>query len=222
MPTLYLTGSSGALSTAIRDRYLAAGWNVAGFDRTSNGFAHERFAFFESDAMSEASVESAFSKARDAFGAPRALVATVGGVRSWKTVEETPLEDFRFLVELNLVSFFLAAKHAMKLMQDEGSIVSIGALPALEPAAKRGAYAATKAGVINLTQILAEEGKARGVNANSIVPTVIHTKANEEWGIADDIPKWTEPADIAALCFHLTSKEGAAINGSVIRIPNKL
>jgi NAD(P)-dependent dehydrogenase (short-subunit alcohol dehydrogenase family) len=222
MPTLFLTGSSGALAAAIRDRYLDAGWNVAGFDRSAKAFVHERFAFFEIDAANEASVESAFAKARDAVGAPRALIATVGGVRSWKTIEETPIEDFRFLVDLNLVSFFLAAKHGMKMMQKEGSIVSIGALPALDPAAKRGAYAATKAGVINLTQVLAEEGKRRGVNANCIVPTVIHTKANEEWASADEIPKWTEPADIAALCFHLTSQEGAAINGSVIRIPNKL
>ena len=222
MPTLFLTGSSAALACAIRALYLAEGWSVAGFDRAPNDFLHERFAFFAIDATSESSVESAFTEASERFGHPRALIATIGGVRSWKTIEETPLEDFRFLVDLNLVSFFLAAKHAMKLMPTEGSIISIGALPALDPAAKRGAYAATKAGVVNLTQVLAEEGKTRGVNANCIVPTVIHTKSNEEWGSAEDIPKWTEPSDIAALCFHLTSPQGAAVNGSVIRIPNKL
>lgn len=222
MPTLFLTGSSGALAAAIRDRYLDAGWSVAGFGRVANDFSHERFSFFESDAMNEASVESAFGKATRALGAPRALIATVGGVRPWRTVEETSFEDFRFLVDLNLTTFFVTAKHAMKLMEGRGSIVSIGALPALEPVAKRGAYAASKAGVVTLTRVLAEEGKDRGINANAIVPVVIHTKANEEWGSADEIPKWTTPEDIAGLCFYLTSDDGAAVNGSTIRIPNGL
>ena len=54
------------------------------------------------------------------------------------------------------------------------------------------------------------------------MPTIIHTEANEEWGSPDDIPKWTEPTDIAALCFFLTSPEGAAVNGATIRVPNKM
>src|SRR5436189_4503713 len=124
MQTLFLTGSSGALSAAIRDRYLSDGWCVAGFDRSRTDFSHPNFAFFEIDAMSESSVEGAFANARGLFGDPRALIATVGGVRSWKPVVETPLEDFQFLVNLNLISFFLSAKHAMKLMKGQGSVVS--------------------------------------------------------------------------------------------------
>ncbi|HWF43398.1 MAG TPA: SDR family oxidoreductase, partial [Candidatus Kapabacteria bacterium] len=150
------------------------------------------------------------------------LIATVGGVKPWKPVSETSLEDFRYLMELNLVSFFLAAKYAMLNMREGGAIVSIGAELALRPTANKGGYIASKAGVISLTQVLAEEGKTRGITANSIVPTVIHTKANESWGSAEEIPKWTEPRDIAALCFFLSSDAGKSVNGSVIRIPNRL
>lgn len=70
--------------------------------------------------------------------------------------------------------------------------------------------------------MLAEEGKSRGITANAIVPTTIDTKANEEWGSVGEIPKWAKPKDIAALCFFLTSPEGAAVNGATIRIPNKM
>jgi NAD(P)-dependent dehydrogenase (short-subunit alcohol dehydrogenase family) len=222
MPTLFLTGSSGALAEAICDHYLKERWFVAGFDRSDRGFRHEHFRFYEIDAMNEASVASSFEKAAMELGTPRALVATIGGVRPWKTVAETSVEDFRSLFELNLASFFIAAKQAMRLMSDQGTIISIGAELGLSPSAKKGGYVASKAGVIALTKVIAEEGKELGINANCIVPTVIHTKANEEWGSPDEIPKWTKPEDIAAMCFFLSSEAGKAVNGATIRMPNRM
>ena len=222
MPTLYLTGSSGALAAAVREHYLAEGWSVAGFDRASDGFQHDGFRFYKTDALQENNIESNFAQAASDLGTPRALVATVGGVKAWTSVSDMSLDDFRFLVDLNLVSFFLAAKYAMRIMKNEGTITSIGAEPALEPSAKKGGYVAAKAGVMALTRVLAEEGKAIGINANSIVPTIIHTKSNEEWGSPEEIPKWTEPKDIAAMCYFLSSEVGKSVNGSVIRMPNRM
>ncbi|HET6401783.1 MAG TPA: SDR family oxidoreductase [Candidatus Kapabacteria bacterium] len=222
MSTLFLTGVTGALGLAIREKYLAEGWNVAGFAHKDDGFTQEHYRFWPVDASDETSVEQSFSNAAKALGAPRALIATIGGVRPWKTVAETSIQDFRALFELNLASFFLSAKYALRSMQGEGTIISIGAEPALEPSAKKGGYVAAKSGVIALTRVIAEEGKATGITANCIVPTVIHTKANEEWGKPDDFSKWTKPEDIAAMCFFLTSEVGKAVNGAVIRMPNRL
>ncbi len=222
MPTLYLTGATGSLGGAIRKTYLAGGWHVAGFARHDDGFAHAHYRFLPMEATAEPSVEQGFGNAYGEFGAPRAAIATVGGVRPWRTVAETPMEDFRALFELNLASFFLPAKHALKLMSGEGTIISIGAEPALEPSAKKGGYVASKAGVIALTRVIAEEGKAAGITANCIVPTVIHTKSNEEWGKPEDFEKWTKPEDIAAMCFFLTSEAGRAVNGAAIRMPNRM
>jgi NAD(P)-dependent dehydrogenase (short-subunit alcohol dehydrogenase family) len=222
MPTLFLTGSSGALGSAICNYYLDKGWTVAGFSHTKDSFTHERFRFYSMDATNEESVEAAFTAAASDLGKPRALIATIGGVRPWKTVAETSVDDFRSLLRLNLLSFFITAKYGMRLIGDPGTIISIGAEPALEPSAKKSGYVAAKSGVIALTRVLAEEGKSIGITANSIVPTIIHTKANEEWGSADEIPKWTAPEDIAAICFFLTSDAGKAVNGAVIRMPNKM
>jgi NAD(P)-dependent dehydrogenase (short-subunit alcohol dehydrogenase family) len=222
MPTLFLTGSTGALGGAIRKTYLDNSWNVAGFSHEDDGFTHQHYRFYAVDATNESSVQQAFSDVAQKLGTPRALVATVGGVKPWKLVTEMPVEDFRFLFELNLASFFIAAKQTMLLMSGDGTIISIGAEPALNPSAKKGGYVATKAGVIALTQVIAEEGKSIGVNANCIVPTVIHTKANEEWGSPDEIPKWTKPEDIAAMCFFLSSEAGKAVNGAIIRMPNRM
>ena len=222
MGILWLTGSTGALASAIRAKYLAEGWSAAGFSRSGDGFTHERYRTYHADLTNEDSVQQSFATAMADTGAPTALIATVGGVRPWKLTRDTKIEDFRALLELNLVSFFLAAKHGMSQMTGGGSIISIGAEPALEPSAKKGGYVAAKAGVIALTRVLAEEGKSSGITANCIVPTIIRTEANEEWGSLGEIPKWTKPEDIAAMCYFLTSEAGKAVNGATIRMPGKM
>lgn len=222
MPTLFLTGSSGALGGVICDLFLREGWSVAGFSRSNRNIRNEHFHFYHVDAANDASVAEAFRTAVREVGTPRALIATIGGVRPWKTVADTTVEDLHALLDLNLTSFFLAAKYAMPLMKGEGTIISIGAEPALSPEAKKSGYVAAKAGVIAMTRVIAEEGKSVGITANCIVPTVIHTKANEEWGTPEEIPKWTKPEDIAAMCLFLSSEAGNAVNGAVIRMPNRV
>ncbi|MEO6940719.1 MAG: SDR family oxidoreductase [Candidatus Kapaibacterium sp.] len=222
--TLFLTGATGALASSIRDHFLNEGWNVAGFDIRDNGFTHENYKAYRVDGSVEAQVQGAFDKAMTEIGTPEALIATVGGVKPWTNIDEMKYEDFEFIIRLNLSTTFLAVKHAMRLMRIAGSgaIITIGAEPGLKPEAKKSAYVAAKAAVIALTRAVAEEGKSAGITANSIVPTTIHTKANEEWGTDDEIPKWTAPEDIAATCFFLASKPGRAINGATIRIPNRM
>jgi NAD(P)-dependent dehydrogenase (short-subunit alcohol dehydrogenase family) len=222
--TLFLTGSSGGLGRVVRSYFLERGWNVAGFDVIDDSFSAKGYGFYKIDSMNEALVIEAFAKAANTLGTPRTLFATIGGVRPWKMLDEVSIEDYRFIVDLNVTSTFISAKAALKLMKPlgKGTIVTMGAETALKPEPKKSIYVATKAAVIVMTQTLALETKEYGVNTNCIVPTVIHTKANEEWGAPEDFAKWTNPADIASLCLYLSGDEGAAINGSVIRIPNKL
>src|SRR6185503_2850513 len=98
MPTLYLTGSSGALARVIRQYYLDKGWSVAGFDAFDDEFRGENFDFYIIDSTKESSVTEAFSKASAKFGAPDALIATIGGLKPWANIEDVSLEDFRFVV----------------------------------------------------------------------------------------------------------------------------
>ncbi|MDP4237270.1 MAG: SDR family oxidoreductase [Bacteroidota bacterium] len=222
--TLYLTGSSGALGSETRGYFLERGWNVAGFDAIDDGFENKNFFFQKIDSTSELSVQTAFESAVLTFGPPRTLFATIGGLRPWSPHQEISIEDFRFITELNLISTFTCVKHATKLMKllSIGSIITMGAETALHPDPNKSAYVAAKSAVIGFTRAIALETKEYGVNANCIVPTVIHTKANESWGSPDEFSKWTKPEDIAALCLFLSSEAGRAINGSILRVPNKM
>ncbi|HET9137377.1 MAG TPA: SDR family oxidoreductase [Candidatus Kapabacteria bacterium] len=223
MSTLFITGSSGGLGSAIRAFYLDKGWKVAGFDAFDNGFRSDNFLFTKIDSTNEASVAEAFGSASKSLGEITQLISTIGGLKPWSTVEDLSVDDFRFVMDLNLLSTFLCTREAIRLMKPEasGSIVTIGADTALHSEPKKSAYIAAKAGVIAFTQAIAEETKEYGITANCILPKVIHTKANEEWGTPEEIPRWTDPADIAAFCYYLASESGKAINGAAIRLPNK-
>jgi NAD(P)-dependent dehydrogenase (short-subunit alcohol dehydrogenase family) len=223
MSVLFLTGASGALGSAIRSLFLEKGWQVAGFDHVDSGFTGEGYKGFTLNATDECSVMTDFEAAAMAFGKPDLVVSTVGGVKSWKTIRETPVEDVRFLIELNYISAFLAVKCATELMSESGgSIVLIGADTALRPGPKKGAYSASKAAVIHLTQVAAEEGKEIGVSVNCIVPHTIHTQDNESWGKPEDFDKWTDPGAIAEMCLFLGSEAGRQVNGAILRMPNKM
>jgi NAD(P)-dependent dehydrogenase (short-subunit alcohol dehydrogenase family) len=223
MPVLFLTGASGALGFAIRHLFLEKGWSVAGFDHTASPFEAPNYKAFIINATDECSVLTGFEAAARALGKPDLVVSTVGGVKSWKTIRETPVEDARFLIELNYISAFLAIKCGTELMADTGgSIVLIGADTALRPGPKKGAYSASKAAVIHLTHVAAEEGKEIGVAVNCIVPHTIHTRDNESWGDPKDFEKWTDPSAIAETCLFLGSSAGKQLNGAILRMPNKM
>ncbi len=223
MPVLFLTGASGALGSAIRQLFLEKGWLVAGFDHAESKHEASGYQGFLINATDECSVMTGFEAAAMALGKPDLVVSTVGGVKSWKTIRETPIEDARFLIELNYVSAFLAIKCGTELMSESGGgIVLIGADTALRPGPKKGAYSASKAAVIHLTQVAAEEGKEIGVSVNCIVPHTIHTKDNEAWGKPEDFEKWTDPLAIAEMCLFLGSSAGRQVNGAILRMPNKM
>lgn len=223
MATLFLTGSSGGLGRAIRTFYLDKGWNVAGFDAFDDHFANDKFSFATIDSTNETSVDTAFNTASLKFGIPDQLIATIGGIKPPVNFDEMGFIDFLQVVNLNLVSTFVCTKEAIKLMKplSRGSLVTFGADTALHSEPKKAAYIAAKASVIAFTQAIAEETKDYGITANCIIPKVIGTKANEEWGTPEEIKRWTKPEDIAAMCFFLASDAGKAVNGAQLRLPNK-
>ena len=87
-------------------------------------------------------------------------------------------EAFDAQVAHNLKSAFLGCKHVLPLMerQHSGAIVNISSTSALRwTGAAQVAYAATKAGVIQLTRVIAVQYASQGIRANCVVPGQLHT-----------------------------------------------
>jgi NAD(P)-dependent dehydrogenase (short-subunit alcohol dehydrogenase family) len=109
-----------------------------------------------------------------------------------------------------------------RLKAPGGRIVNIGAAGALKAAAGMGPYAAAKAGVVKLTEALAEELKESGVAVNAVLPSIIDTPANRTEMPSADFARWVKPEQVADLIVFLLSERAAAITGAAIPISGRV
>jgi len=153
--------------------------------------------FYEGDFTDESDVENVIGAVGDDHGRLDRLCNIAGTWMGGSPVDETEVETFETLFDVNLKTVFLASKHAIPhLRETEGSIVSVSARSSLEGGEGDGPYRAAKAGVRLLTETIAEENLGT-VRANAIMPSVIDTPMNREMMPDADFSTWVRPAEIA-------------------------
>jgi NAD(P)-dependent dehydrogenase (short-subunit alcohol dehydrogenase family) len=101
-------------------------------------------------------------------------------------LEQTSLDAFRKMIDLNLVGTFLGIKAAAEAMVDGGSIVNLASLRGVLATAELGAYGAAKMGVRALTKVAALELADRGIRVNAVCPGSIETEITSAPGFAAD------------------------------------
>jgi len=129
------------------------------------------------DVTDAKSVAATVATALSAFGRIDVLVNNVGGSAPGGPVEMSE-ETFDAQVDMNLRSVFLACKHVLPVMERSGSgaIVNVSSTSALRwTGAAQVAYAATKAGVIQLSRVVAAQYASKGIRVNCVVPGQLHT-----------------------------------------------
>jgi len=113
----------------------------------------------------------------DAWSRIDILVNNVGGSAAGGPVEMSE-EVWDAQVDFNLKSVFLGCKHVLPVMERQGSgaIINIASTSGLRwTGAAQVAYAATKAGVIQLSRVVAMQYAAKGIRVNTVVPGQLHT-----------------------------------------------
>jgi NAD(P)-dependent dehydrogenase (short-subunit alcohol dehydrogenase family) len=168
------------------------------------------------DATDGESVTALVSEAVGCFGGLHALVNTIGGWGGGDPVAETAVEQWEWMLTLNLHSAFLLSRAVLPHMLEAGwgRIVHTSSKTAVEPRAKQAGYAVAKMGLITLTEVIAAEVKGSGVTVNVVLPSIIDTPANRKMMSSADTSKWVPPEHIAATMRFLCSDEAASINGA--------
>ena len=188
------------------------------------------------DVADSLSLENALATARKAHGAARVLVHCVGRGHSAPIVgADGPmlLEDFRQLVEVNLISTFnmmrLAAADMAKLEPldngERGVILSTASVSAYEGQSGEAAYSGSKGGVVSMILPAARELGPLGIRVVGIAPglfgtqTLFHMEKNLDSRLARHIPfphRFGDAAEFAMLVIHVLNN--VMINGTVLRL----
>ena len=230
-----VTGAGGALGSAVCETFDAAGATVSGADVVSPDnedflLDPETVDFYQGDFTDETDVADTIEAVVDDHGGLDALVNVAGTWRGGTPIDETDVDTFDFLFDVNLKTMFLASKHAIPHLEDsrseradgegddsaeQGAIVSISARSSLEGGEGDGIYRSTKAGVRILTETIAEENLGE-VRANAVMPSVIDTPMNRE--MMDHDESWVDPADIAEVIMFLCSDAASVTSGAAVPV----
>lgn len=215
--TVVITGGGGALGAAVADVAAARGANVVLVDVAALQ-PGPGLRLGNVDLADLASARRAMDEAKAKTGRLDALLNIAGGFR-WQTLEDGDLEAWDKLYALNVRTAATACKAALPhlIASGEGAIVNVGAAAALKAGAGMGAYAASKSGVLRLTESLAEELKGR-VRVNAVLPSIIDTPANRRDTPDADFAKWVQPADLADVMLYLAGDGAKAVTGALIPV----
>jgi NAD(P)-dependent dehydrogenase (short-subunit alcohol dehydrogenase family) len=220
-----ITGAFGVLGSAVGRAFEAAGWRLALIDVTPAPatIAGGALALGGVNLTNLEQAAGAFEKVVQHYGALNAVVNVAGGFR-WETLQDGSLDTWDLMYKMNLRTTATAIKAALIHLAGKGGgrIINVAAASALKANAGMGAYAASKAGVMRLTEALAEEHKASGLTVNAILPGMIDTPQNRKDMPDANFGLWVQPSEIANVIVFLASDAAQAVTGALIPVTGKL
>lgn len=181
------------------------------------------------DVTSRQSLEALLAKALEVKGRVEILV-NCAGVNAGSSFLEASEADWDRVMAINLKAVFLACQVFGKHMVEAGggSIVNIGSVTSHLPLSRVFAYAASKAGVVNLTRNIAQDLGTKGVRVNAICPGFFPAEQNRKLldqerveNIMRHTPmkRYGEPEElIGTLLLLLSPKAGSYMTGSVVNV----
>ncbi|UCH59284.1 MAG: SDR family oxidoreductase [Anaerolineales bacterium] len=224
-----ITGAAGNLGSATAWMFYKAGGKLALVDRSEGRLqrqfkelvASQNYYFADRiDLTNPESVSRMVAALIQHFGKIDVIVNTVGGFRGGKPVHDTPMATWDFLIDLNARTILNACQAIIPHMiqQTYGRIINVAARKGLKGDANLGAYSASKAAVIRLTESMSAELKKYNINANCVIPGTIDTPQNREAMPGADFNRWVSPEKIAEVIMFLASPAASAINGAAIPV----
>ena len=221
-----VTGGFGAVGRALGHELRAAGARVVLLDRAAEpadlGADEDILLLGGVDLGVAGAPRAALAHVAERWGGIDALV-NVAGAFAWEPIADGSLDTWDRMYAVNLRSAVAATQAVLPhlLRRGAGRIVNVGAMSALRSGAGVGAYTASKAGVMRLTESLAEELKDKRITVNAVLPSIVDTSANRLDMPDADFSRWVSPAALARVVAFLLSDDAAPITGASLPVAGR-
>jgi NAD(P)-dependent dehydrogenase (short-subunit alcohol dehydrogenase family) len=233
MKVAVVTGAASGIGLDCANDLVARGWRVFGLDREFRGGEGEGDAL-ECDVADSASVTAAFSKIAGMTKSIDALVCSAGIFRTGPLLEMAE-KDFDDLFAVNTRGAWLCAKAALPLLKAAAKpeaparIVFVASAAALRPKTGGGAYAASKAALVQITKVLAVEMAKQSILVNAIAPATVDTPMTQALAAnaaangyklsgTSPLGRVATPGDVSSVIRFLLGDDSAYLAGAVIPI----
>jgi len=228
-----VTGAVKGIGKAITDKFIADGYTVIAVDvDEKNGkklisqYGKEKILFAKADISNEKTVQLLFEKIIKKYGHIDVLVNNAGIIRD-NMIWNMPTDDFDLVMKINLKGVWLMCRECAKIMKEKksGRIINVASRAWLGNRGQSN-YAASKAGVVSLTRVLALELGKYNVLVNAVAPGLIDTPLTQKLE-KDVLQKLIEaqptrtmgkPEDVANVVSFLASEKTQFITGQTIYV----
>lgn len=222
---MVITGTRKGLGRHLVEHYSKAGWQVVGCSRQPVDYSVQSYRHFCLDVADEAAVEAMFAElAKDGIGLD--VLINNAGIASMNHVMLTPLSTVTDIFRTNVLGTYLFSRQAARLMSKKrfGRIVNMATVATPLKLEGEAAYAASKAAVVSLTQIMSRELSDLGITVNAVGPGPLDTDLTRS--VRKDkiekllgqlaIKRLGSLADVSNVIDFLIAPESGAVTGQII------
>ena len=173
---ILITGTRKGIGCYLANYYLNNNCIVIGCSRGDSDIKNKNYKHFTLDVSNEKDVKKMFSYIRKNYKRLDVLINNAG-IASMNHLLLTPLKTIQKILTTNVVGSFLFCREASKIMKKNsfGRIINFSTVATPLKLEGESVYAASKAAIVNLTQILAFELADFGITVNSVGPTPVKT-----------------------------------------------
>jgi len=234
-----VTGASQGIGRTLANALAQAGADVALVSRTRSDLevvakeieaAGRKALVVSADIQDVSQIRKLVDTVHTTFGKIDILINNAAWTATVEALEATE-EQWDQTLDTSLKAVFFACQAVAKIMiqQGHGKIVNIGSTLGRTAFARRSVYGAAKAGVHQLTRVLALEWAAKGINVNAVAPCITETPTRrelferpgyKEWATGQMLPigRWAQPEDLIGATLFLSSSLSDMVVGHVLMV----
>lgn len=205
-----ITGAGAGLGEAMARRFHQAGAKIVACDVVADRIQ----ALAESlgpdvmpvtmDVTSEVDWADAMHQTVERFGRVDVLINNAG-VAVAGSLEDTSLDDWRWVMEIDLIGVMLGCQAVLPILREQksGHIINVASVAGLAGAPEINAYGTAKAGVVALSEMLRAEVKLAGIEVSALCPAFVKTRLTETMRASGDhfekrVKRWMEQSGVSA------------------------